>query len=167
MSKENIQHKSSQEGDGKQNLPQDQTSTELQQLEELIEVIPEEKQKIIRSLIFSIEERTFWHGPLPPPKTLKEYNEVVSDGAEKIFEMAEKLADHKMDIQKTDIHEWYKQGARGMTYAYRICLAFLIISAILVLQGYELAGTLIGTVDLIGIVTAFILGRRNQNRNPI
>lgn len=100
--------------------------------------------------------------PLPPPEMLKVYNEAVADGAERILRMVELQADHRMEKEKIDTSEHHKHEARGMTYAFRICMAFLVISALLIWYGHDLAGTALGTLDLIGLTAVFILGRRFQ-----
>lgn len=171
MSEELFQHSLNE--NSRKNLPQEQNSNELLEFEELVEALPKEERKIFRELIFALQDRTSWQGLLPPPEVLKKYNEAVGDGAESIFRiaerklvMAEKQAEHRMEIEKKAVARQQRQADWGMTFAFLICLTFIIISGIIILQGHDVAGTLLGTIDLIGLATVFILGKRYQNQYP-
>jgi hypothetical protein len=43
-----------------------------------------------------------------------------------------------------------------------VALAFLIAAYRLIQDGHSLAGTILGTVDLTGLVAVFVLGRLSQ-----
>jgi hypothetical protein len=46
---------------------------------------------------------THWHGPLPPPSTLQQFDSVVSNGAERIFKMAEVEQAHRIEVEKASL----------------------------------------------------------------
>jgi uncharacterized membrane protein len=153
------------EQEKQQELPTTEIPKELQEFEELLEDLPEENRSAFRALIFAIEQRTSWRGPLPPPDKLKEYNDAVPDGAERILKTAEKQAEHRMAMEKQAIPEDQRQSRHGQHFAFIIALSFLIVSGLLIWDGHDAAGTVIGTVDLVALCVAFIAGRRNQNRD--
>ncbi len=41
-----------------------------------------------------------------------------------------------------------------------VALAFLGVSGWLISDGHELAGSILGTVDLVALVTVFVIGRK-------
>jgi hypothetical protein len=66
------------------------------------------------------------------------------------------LVKHQMKMDRSDKRlEWAGLGA-----AWSIALAFLVVSAYVILQGHGVEGTVLGTVDLVALVTVFIKGRR-------
>lgn len=101
-----------------------------------------------------------WHGPLPHPQTLKEYNDCFEGGAKAVFDLAKWQSDHRMKIEDREMN----QSKQGQRYAFIIAMAFLLISGFLIWSGSEVAGTILGTIDLIGLVSVFIIGKRRMNR---
>jgi hypothetical protein len=47
----------------------------------------------------------------------------------------------------------------GLTTAFILALSFLGVSAWLIYSGFGVGGTILGTVDLVALVTVFITGR--------
>ena len=43
----------------------------------------------------------------------------------------------------------------------------LALSAALIVNGYELAGTVIGSIDLVSLATVFVVGRIDQRKERI
>jgi hypothetical protein len=52
----------------------------------------------------------------------------------------------------------------GLVLGFIIAVLFLIVSAALIINGYEVAGTILGTVDVVGLVTVFVVGRVEQRQ---
>lgn len=61
-----------------------------------------------------------------------------------------------------DRQEKYLEWA-GLAAGLLIALAFLTAASLLVASGHDVAGTFLGTVDIVALVTVFVLGRRNGN----
>ena len=61
-------------------------------------------------------------------------------------------------IMWLDRQETYLTWA-GLTAAFTLALSFLGVSAWLIYYGHEVGGTILGTVDLVALVTVFITGR--------
>lgn len=165
MAEEPLQQPPTGENEKQQSLPQEQINKELQKFKESIEDLPEEIRSAARALIVAFEQRTSWRGPLPPPDKLKEYNEAVQNGAERILQMAERQAEHRMAMERQVIPEDQRQSRYGQVFALIIALAFLVVSGLLIWDGHEVSGTILGTVDLVALCTAFIFGRKGQGRD--
>jgi hypothetical protein len=52
----------------------------------------------------------------------------------------------------------------GLWSGLIVCLAFLGVAGYLVALGHDIAGTFIGTVDLIALVSIFVYGRQSQEK---
>lgn len=46
-----------------------------------------------------------WEGPLPPPESLARFNEVVLNGAERVFRMAELEQQHRIESERSIIQQ--------------------------------------------------------------
>lgn len=113
------------------------------ELQSLVEGLPEEKQKVFHALLLQVE-KTSWKGPVPPPDILCAYNEALSDGAERILQMAEKHAIHKIELEKQKI-ENQRESKWGQIFAFLIAMSFLLAAAFLIWHGHDTAGTILGS----------------------
>jgi hypothetical protein len=52
----------------------------------------------------------------------------------------------------------------GLVSAFVIALAFLAASVWIILSGHEVGGTIVGTVDIVGLVTVFVSARLGDKR---
>ena len=106
-------------------------------------------------------------GPLPPPEILIKYNEAVPDGAERIIAMAETQGMHRMTLESRVVSADIVRANLGLAAGFIVAMAFLGVSYFLIDGGHEWAGGALGTVDLVGLVGAFVYGtvsRRNERQ---
>lgn len=96
-------------------------------------------------------------GPLPSPADLKAYGEIGPDFPNRIVAMAESQIDHQ---QVMDRHRSWRSSA-GLVTGFFVAVLFLGVAAWLINDGHEVAGTVLGSFDLVGLVAVFVLGRRN------
>jgi hypothetical protein len=68
------------------------------------------------------------------------------------------LSPQELHIVWLDRQEVYLSWA-GLISAFIITLAFLSVSGWLIFTGHEVSGTILGTVDIVGLVTVFVTGR--------
>ncbi len=130
---------------------------------EVFDGIPEEQaRKIIQTVIMTFERSH--SGPLPSPDSLRKYSEIIPNGADRIMKMAEKQLDHRMEMEKKVLRSQLIQSNVGQFLAFAIGISALLVSGYCILHGHEISGSVIGAGGLIGLVTAFIQGRRNQEK---
>lgn len=135
------------------------------ELELVLKDLPEQKrlaiQKAIKSI--SIHQQTF-SGPLPPPNILKNYSDVVKDGAERIMSMAEKQSGHRISLEDHAIREELRQSGRGQIFGFILGLIGLILATTLALLGHEVIAGIFGTTTIVGLVAVFVIGKKNQQK---
>jgi uncharacterized membrane protein len=154
-----------------QNLDENDSSNLAKIEKRLIEIDPEifdgipklKKLQIIRSFVVTLH--TTHVGPLPDPATLSEYSVVIPNGADRIMQMAEKQLDHRMKMENKVVGGQMAQSNIGQILAFLIGLAALGASTYCIVNGFEWSGSLIGLGGLTGLVTAFIKGRDQQEKN--
>lgn len=106
-----------------------------------------------------------YSGPLPPPDFLRSYNEIVDDGAERVFRMAEQQAAHRQHLERTLLLGQDKRANRGQLLGFFIALAVLGLGGFLVLSGHDWAGGTVMAVDVVGLAGIFVYSRLEQGRD--
>jgi uncharacterized membrane protein len=109
--------------------------------------------------------RTTHVGPLPDPNTLKNYNDIIPNGADRIMSLTEKQANHRMELEKRVVGGQMLQSNLGQIFALIIGLFSLACATYVILEGHEWAGSIIGVGGLTSLVTAFIKGRDSQEKS--
>lgn len=109
-------------------------------------------------------------GPLPPPETLAEYEKLQTGLAERIICMAEIQSQHRREVEKTSLdakiafdEREHQEIKRGQYLGFFVSLFFGSVGGYLTLKGYSISGIALSGGALASIVTAFILGRQDQN----
>lgn len=120
--------------------------------------------QMLMSTVVSVSERH--SGPLPSPRQLQEYEDIVPGGAERIFQMAEREQSHRHQMQHTEmelrseaIQHVKSRETRGQWFGAILAVGVLLLSAYLVTQEqYGLAVTL-ATTTMAAIAGVFVVGR--------
>jgi uncharacterized membrane protein len=127
---------------------------------------PEASQPVVAKRVEAmIELQRHFAGPLPPPDALAGYEQVLPGAAKQIFAMAERQANHRQDLERVVVIGGHLRSWAGLVAGLVVALAFLFVSYRLIQDGHSLAGTVLGTVDLTGLVAVFVLGRASQRRD--
>lgn len=112
-------------------------------------------------------------GPIPHPGILEQYNRILPSAADRIISMAEREEEHRhkmqeklIDSQILDKKQERTEKRLGQIFGLTIgVVAILAGSATVVLNSSiagEVAGGFIGSSGVIGLVSVFVLGRREQ-----
>ncbi|WP_042931602.1 DUF2335 domain-containing protein [Klebsiella pneumoniae] len=111
-----------------------------------------------------VRHETHYSGPLPPPEVMQSYDEILPGGAERLFAMAENEQKFRHSTQDMAIRGTISRDKRGQWMGFAITLVILGIASVFAFRGNTIfAGTLIG-LDLIGLATVFVIGRRTPPR---
>jgi len=123
--------------------------------------IPKENEK---KLNFHLESTSIHVGPIPYPKTLKEYKDISPDFPERIIKMAENEQEFKINVNKKIVNRGAFGDLLSRIFAFVVVCLFIMISYILIKDGETIAGTIFAGSTLTVIVGTFIYGT-NSNRN--
>ena len=115
-----------------------------------------------RPRVMALVKRTVLSGPLPPPNMLREYKDVIENGAERIMQMTESEQEHRHKVTEAAVIGAIDKDQRGQWMAFAITIFILIIAVVFALRGEMwFAGTLIA-IDLIGLASVFAIGRQDK-----
>ena len=98
---------------------------------------------------------TQWAGPLPPPSVLSGFNDVVENGAERVFRMAEKEQEHRVSYERAELEATRRDFRRGQVIGG--VLAFSCVAASLY-SAYLGAHPSV-SIALVGIPIMALLGK--------
>lgn len=144
-------------------------SIELKEIEqELVAINPEmgnvlkslnksKREAILRTTSLVIKQHS---GPLPDPDTLRDYAELIPNGAERIMIMAEKQQSHGMDMERTALRRASFQHLLGQIFAFVLAGFAIWFGYELTNRGFEKVGVTIFATTIGIILYAFVLGRR-------
>jgi uncharacterized membrane protein len=108
-----------------------------------------------------------FQGPLPPPEVLAKYNEIDAGLVNRIVTMAEEQAKHRREIENFVTDKSLALSRMGQVFGLTIAMTGLGAAVITTLYNHGVVGALIGTVDLVALVSVFVLGKTmNAQTSP-
>jgi uncharacterized membrane protein len=110
-------------------------------------------------------QMTSWQGPLPPASELEHYNRVCPGGAERILAMAERQAEHRMQLENHVAREQMKQSGRGQIFALVIGLTGVLAAAFVGSLGHTAVAIAIATGALGTLAVTFLVGKRQERQS--
>lgn len=130
--------------------------------------VPEQQPSEPNGSALRIEETSF-SGPIPPPGILDKYNQILPGAADRILSMAEKEQGHRqkmqeklVDAQVTDINQERSERKLGQIFGFSIGVISIISGSVTAILGSPWAGGFIGSAGVAGLVSVFVLGRRDR-----
>ena len=153
MEKKQPQKKPSPQVPKKQEQKEEEIPVEVA---EVIKDLPKEKQKTV---IKALAVRSQYSGPLPDGESIRIYDEVIPNGGDRLMSTVEKQLDHRIDIEKTGVKRSFNQSSTGQWMGFAIAIIFGFIAWDLAKAGFTVAASILGTVDLVALVTVFITGK--------
>jgi len=93
------------------------------EFQKILNEVPVEKRESVLEVLYSVKIEKTHKGPLPSPKTLGEYNQIIKNGAERIMAMAENQSNHRMSVEKEAIQ---KQLNQEIPFTFRSFIPYCI-----------------------------------------
>jgi uncharacterized membrane protein len=107
-----------------------------------------------------------WQGPIPPPGAIREYNEIVENGAERIFAQFEKETEHRHKLETRQQFFPFVDQLVARATALIFALACLGAAIFSVTQGAYWVAAFFGAAMITHGVNAFLRNRTIRNNNP-
>jgi uncharacterized membrane protein len=111
-----------------------------------------------------VSKQEFFNGPLPPPKVLEHYNEIIPGAAERIIKMAEEQSEHRRGLEKEVITSGIKNSKLGLWFGLIIGIVGLGCATIITLYGEQLVGGIVGIGTLGSLVGTFVYGSQQKKQ---
>lgn len=105
-----------------------------------------------------------WAGPLPPPEALSQFNNIVPNGAERIFRMTEEQQASRIHIERTGLQAAIAEAKRGQLLGASISIVAIVGAILSVYLGsHWLVSAMLVGVPIMGLAKA-IVDSRSQNK---
>lgn len=102
-------------------------------------------------------------GPLPPPDALARFNEIVPNGAERIFKMTEAEQAHRIAYENTGLVAAIAEAKRGQLLGAGISIFSLVSAIISIYWGAHWTVTvLLVGVPIMGLAKAIVDSRSKK-----
>ncbi len=107
---------------------------------------------------------SYYQGIIPKSSELEKYNCIIPNGADRIMIMAEKQQEHRHHLEKKSVACSNTDARIGLVFGFIITISFLVVSAYLILKGFETSGTILGTCDLVALAGVFVYGSKQKTK---
>ena len=74
------------------------------------------------------------------------------------------MAMQDFELAQQDMQYRFRTVRNGQIAALVVTLVFLVIAAYLIVNGFQVAGTILGGIDLVALATAFLAVGRDQRK---
>ena len=104
-------------------------------------------------------------GPLPPPETLAQYEEILPGSAERIMVLAESQAEHRQSLEetvKTTIEDDSRRETLGVWFGAIVSIFLIACGTFLVYYGHDWAGTTMIVSTIASVVGVFVYGTQTR-----
>ena len=143
----------------------DQDSEENAKFGELLESLEGEADAEAQSDLIARFAQVSYRGPIPPPIILEQYNNVVPGGAERIMAMAEKQAEHRMNLEKSVIESDVWRSNTGLILGFGAMLFIGLVGLLIATWGQSpMYGAGVITISLASIIGIFVVGKKAQKK---
>lgn len=103
-------------------------------------------------------------GPLPSPKDLAEYNQIVPGLANTLVGKFTQQTDHRIEIESIVVKGNDKRSTRGQWMAYSLAMAAIVGGIYLIANDKPTAGLVAIISAISGLVVVFVTGKVFQER---
>lgn len=138
---------------------------------EILSTVPEpERERIIAGLkeeFQVVQEISMRHysGPIPHPDILRGIEDIAPGSAAKVIQMALDQGKHRQEMERHVVRCQTNQSSTGQWLGFTIAMFGIIASVYLIATGHDVAGSVLGGIDLISLVSIFVLGKVAQNKD--
>jgi uncharacterized membrane protein len=122
--------------------------------------IAEQEREVEEQRRVSVAE---WSGPLPPPAILNQFNNVVENGAERIFAAWERETAHRHKLESRDLFSTTFDVIMGKVFAFLFVLAALLVCVFAIFAGAEWVAAVLGGGVITSVVWAFVKVNRPKS----
>lgn len=130
--------------------------------EEVLRALSEDKGSI-RSIVLqaSMAAQRF-SGPLPHPDIFRQYEEILPGTAERLLTSFETQGEHRRRMEEKALGSQTGDSRLGLWLGFFLALTMIVGSALMVLNGYEVSGGILGGTTITALAGTFVYGSRQK-----
>ena len=145
----------------------DSVNNGIESVTSVLKKLPTEEQvEVIKNLPTDVQERyiqtiqisEMYSGPIPHPNMLREFNDIIPDGADRIMKMTENQSNHRQRMEDKVISAKNRDSLLGILFAGAIGLLGIGGTIFLMYSGQTVEGVLLGGGTLGSLVGVYLKG---------
>lgn len=107
--------------------------------------------------------RSYFSGPLPPPKQLEEYEKILPGAADRILKMAERQSSHRQKMEEMIVRSNTRDSHYGVVFAFLLGLVIICGGIYLASIGHPY-GTWFSFGGVATLIGVFVYGTRSSRK---
>ena len=104
---------------------------------------------------------------LPPPKELKEYEEILPGITERVLAVFEKQQEHRFSLEKNAVFSGSKRTLRGQIFAFILGAITIVGGIFLIIKDKNIQGYTLIVGSAATLAGVFIYGKRQNEKERI
>ncbi|WP_438467792.1 DUF2335 domain-containing protein [Streptococcus pluranimalium] len=135
------------------------------QVIDLIESQPSEVQEEIAEKLLARRVQSInYSGPIPHPELLKQFNDVIDDGANRIMTMAENQATHRQKLELKMVNANNRDSLLGVIFGGLIGLSSVGGGIFLIYNNKNIQGLTVMISSLVALVAVYFRGQKKDEQ---
>lgn len=122
-------------------------------------LVPQNQRGEIVQRVVQVLASERFAGPIPHPRHLREYEDILPGSAERILAMAEGQLEHNRAMDRAIVRDEAADRTRGMRYGLWAFLAALLGASVMGAIGQTAVAVAFLAATVIGAVAVFVKGR--------
>lgn len=122
-------------------------------------LVPQPQRAEIVTRVYTVLQQERFSGPLPHPRHLREYEDILPGAAERILAMAENTLDHNRAMDQRIVTDDRDDRAIGMHYGLAAFFGALIGAGVMGALGQKEVAIAFLAATVVGAVAVFVKGR--------
>jgi uncharacterized membrane protein len=150
-------------------LPVQRTDSLARPKQPLSRSQPQQSQPPQRTASLQVtRQRTEIHaGPLPHPAVLRQYDEIIPDGADRILSLVERQTDHRIDLEKKVVYSDARRADWGVIAGLLVAGGGMGFGYALLVHGHAVAGSIFAGGTITTLVGTFVYGTKSRREERI
>ena len=95
---------------------------------------------------------------------LRQYDNIVPGAGERILAMTETEGRHRQALEAKLLTTESRLSLLGVISAFVLGLCTIVGGTVCILKGQQIGGTILGGAGLVGLVSVFVYGTRQRNK---
>lgn len=172
-------NKVNSKGNNKISRSSDSKNSELMNLDELQKIIisqdlpptevadiidkqPENVQRKITGMLIEQSRIMVYSGPIPHPDLLREFDQIIPNGADRIMKQAELQSAHRQSLEKELVHSKSRDSLLGIIVGGLITFILIIGALVLLYNGKNIEGLAVIVMSLSTLAGVFVYGKKKD-----
>lgn len=129
-------------------------------VETILQAAPAEKRKEVLEALTIIQQESF-SGPIPHPRIMAGYEQVLPGSANRILKMAERQQEHRFGLESSSINSQLKSNRMGQLFGFILSCLVIIAGIVLFILSMPIMGVCLIAGMVFVLATLFLGGKLN------